>query len=58
MIYLVTNQTSLFDQFTNIKLISVKESLYLLNKETIIGVDTETTGLDCHAHARQNGRAH
>lgn len=48
MIYLVTNQTSLFDQFTNIKLISVKESLYLLNKETIIGVDTETTGLDCH----------
>ena len=48
MIYLVTNQTSLLDIFTDVQIISVGESLNLLNKEPIIGIDTETTGLDCH----------
>ena len=44
MIYLVTNQTSLLDIFTDVQIISVGESLNLLNKEPIIGIDTETTG--------------
>lgn len=49
MIYLVTNQTSLLDIFTDVQIISIEESLNLLNKESIIGIDTETTGLDCHS---------
>ena len=43
MIYLVTNQLSLFDNDTY-KIISVEESLRLLDSLTIVGLDTETEG--------------
>lgn len=46
-IYLVTGQGQLFDNETY-KVISVEESLRLLEPLTIVGVDTETSGLDCH----------
>ena len=45
MIYLVTKQTELFSNNTY-KIISVEESLQLLNTLTIVGLDTETSGLD------------
>ena len=45
MIYLVTNQKELFKNEVY-KIISVEESLKLLNTLTIIGLDTETEGLD------------
>ena len=45
MIYLVTKQTTLFES-ENYKIISVEESLRLLNSLNIVGLDTETTGLD------------
>lgn len=45
MIYLVTNQKELFESETY-KIISVEESLKLLNTLTIVGLDTETEGLD------------
>lgn len=45
MIYLVTNQKTLFDS-ENYKIIGVEESLRLLNPLTIVGLDTETSGLD------------
>lgn len=45
MIYLVTKQTELFENNTY-KIISVEESLQLLNTLTIVGLDTETSGLD------------
>ena len=45
MIYLVTNQLSLFP--SNIyTIITVEESLKLLEPLTIVGLDTETEGLD------------
>lgn len=47
MIYLVTNQTVLFED-PDIKIISVEESLRLLESINIVGLDTETNGLDCH----------
>ena len=47
MIYLVTNQLSLFDNDTY-KIISVEESLRLLDSLTIVGLDTETKGIDPH----------
>lgn len=45
MIYLVTNQKELFKNEV-CKIISVEESLKLLNTLTIVGLDTETEGLD------------
>ena len=45
MIYLVTGQRALFESKTY-KVISVEESLRLLNPLTIVGLDTETEGLD------------
>ena len=45
MIYLVTNQKELFKNEIY-KIISVEESLKLLNTLTIVGLDTETEGLD------------
>lgn len=45
MIFLVTNQKELFESETY-KIISVEESLKLLNTLTIVGLDTETEGLD------------
>lgn len=46
MIYLVTNQQELFDS-TFYKKCTVEESLALLKDMNPIGLDTETTGLDC-----------
>ena len=43
MIYLVTNQRTLFESEIY-KVISVEESLRLLNPLTIVGLDTETQG--------------
>ena len=43
MIYLVTNQRTLFESEVY-KVISVEESLRLLNPLTIVGLDTETQG--------------
>ena len=45
MIYLVTKQESLFEN-EYYKVISVEESLRLLNSLTIVGLDVETEGLD------------
>lgn len=45
MIYLVTKNIQLFEN-PLYKVISVKESIEILNKLNIIGVDTETTGID------------
>ena len=44
MLYLVTNQQRLFDN--EIHCISVEDSLALLEPLTIVGLDTETKGLD------------
>lgn len=46
MIYLVTNSKELFtnDTYT---IISVEESLKLLEPLKIVGIDTETSGLSC-----------
>lgn len=44
-IFLVTNQKQLFDNDTY-KVISVEESLRLLEPLSIVGLDSETTGLD------------
>ena len=46
MIYLVSKNQKLFSN-NLYKMISVEESLRLLNSLSIIGVDTETSGLDC-----------
>lgn len=47
MIYLVTNQRTLFESEIY-KIISVEESLRLLNPLTVVGLDTETKGIDPH----------
>lgn len=47
MIYLVTKNQELFDNDTY-KIIGVDESLSLLKSLQIVGLDTETSGLDCH----------
>ena len=47
MIYLVTKQQELF-QSTTYKIIGVEESLALLSPLSVVGVDTETSGLNCH----------
>ena len=46
-IYLVTRDRALFDS-ENYKIMGVSESLSLLNPLEIVGVDTETSGLNCH----------
>ena len=46
MIYLVTLNQELFDNDAY-KIISVKESLEVLEPLQIVGLDTETSGLDC-----------
>ena len=49
MIYLVTGNLSLFySEDAEYTVISVEESLKLLNSLSIIGVDTETEGIDVH----------
>lgn len=48
MIYLVTKQMDLFDN-SIYKIISAEESLNMLKGLTVIGFDTETTGLDAHS---------
>ena len=47
MIYLVTNKQELFGS-DDYKIIGVEESLSLLDSLKIVGLDTETSGLDCH----------
>ncbi len=44
----VTNETSLFDQFEGYKYLSLNEALEALEPLEWIGLDTETTGLDCY----------
>lgn len=48
MIYLVTRNRELFNNDIY-KIISVEESLNLLNPLTEVGLDTETSSLDCHS---------
>ncbi len=49
MIYLVTGNQSLFDnESTDYTVISIEQSLSLLESLSIIGVDTETEGIDVH----------
>ena len=47
MIYLVTGSLSLFDS-NEYKIISVEESLRLLDSFNVIQYDSETKGKDCH----------
>lgn len=47
MIYLVTKNQELFEN-SDYKIIDVEESLSLLNTLKIVGLDTETSGLNCH----------
>lgn len=47
MIYLVTKTRELFNN-QSYKIIGVEESLRLLNPLKIVGVDTETKGINCH----------
>lgn len=47
MIYVVTTQQQLFNS-TAYKTIGVEESLALLTPLSTVGVDTETSGLNCH----------
>ena len=45
MIYLVTKQSRVFND--EIKVLTVEDSLKLLEPLTVVGLDTETTGIDC-----------
>lgn len=47
MIYLVTNELSLFNS-TVYKMLSIEESLKILDSWNMIQFDTETLGRDCH----------
>lgn len=47
MIYVVTTRQGLFEN-NEYQIISVEQSLALLNSLDIVGVDTETSGLSCH----------
>ena len=47
MIYLVTNNPNLIDN-DSYKVVSVAESLKLLEPLTIVGLDTETSGIEVH----------
>ena len=46
MFYIVSNNIEAFDR--KFKYISIEESLELLNPLDVVGLDTETDGLDCH----------
>ena len=46
MIYLVTQQ--ILPESDKYKIISIEESLSKLNPLEVVGLDTETSGLDCH----------
>lgn len=46
MIYLVSNQLKLFSDEFN--MITIEESIELLDKLAVLAIDSETTGLDCH----------
>ena len=49
MIYLITGNPSLFDnENKDYTVISIEKSLSLLRPLSIIGVDTETEGIDVH----------
>lgn len=48
MIYLVTENPNLKIKTDLYRVISIEESLEKLNKLSIIGVDTETEGIDVH----------
>ncbi len=47
MVYLVTNERFLFES-ENYKILSVDESISILNSWSMIQFDTETLGRDCH----------
>lgn len=47
MIYLVTTKQELFEN-NEYRIVSVEQSLALLDSLNIVGVDTETSGLSCH----------
>lgn len=47
MVYLVTHQQELFDR-DDYKIISVEESLKMMESWKIIQLDSETTGRDAH----------
>lgn len=47
IMYLVTNQLSIFDS-TKFVPISVDKAIEILSEHKILGLDTETEGLDCH----------
>lgn len=49
MIYLVSNNVSLYDTKTLFYNISIVEAIELLDKEDELALDTETEGLDCHS---------
>lgn len=46
IMYLVTNQVNMFDR-NKFKTISLSAAIEILKKEPILGLDTETEGLDC-----------
>jgi len=46
MIYLVTNQISMYDR-TLYEVLLIREAINKLEKEDELGLDTETEGLDC-----------
>lgn len=46
MIYVVTQQ--ILEEYEGIKVISVEESLNLLTPLKLVGLDTETSGINCH----------
>ena len=49
MIYLVTKTKELFDN-PSYQIVGVEESLKLLNPLQVVGLDTETGGLDCYVN--------
>ena len=48
--YLVSNQTEVFDSSKFVS-ITIDEAISLLEKEDVLGLDTETEGLDCFTKA-------
>lgn len=50
IMYLVSNQTGVFDSSKFIS-ITIDEAISLLEKEDVLGLDTETEGLDCFTKA-------
>ena len=52
MIYLVTNQQSLFELSNEISFGTVADVLQYFKDHDEIEVDTETSGLDCHTDTK------